>query len=49
MREVLDHPLTQYLILLLAVVAGIVALKTAVAYLSDGGITGSIKRVVMAV
>lgn len=48
MRGLLENPLTEWLIMILAVIAGIVAVKFLVSYLPDGGLSGAFKNVVMA-
>lgn len=45
----MDHPFVQYLILLLAIVAGIVALKAGAAYLPESAPFGGMKKVLLAI
>lgn len=49
MDDLMDHGIMQYLILLLAVIAGIVALKTLVNFLPDAPVVKSVKSVILAV
>lgn len=44
-----EHSLTQWIVLGLAVMAFILITKAGVSYLPDGGMTGAVKRVVLAV
>lgn len=50
MKEFAEHRFVQYVILILAVVAGIVALKSLVSYIPDNvPVAGAAKRVILAV
>lgn len=49
MEEFLDHPFTQFLILLLAIMGGIVGIKALAAYLPDAPGLEAVKRVILAV
>ena len=46
MRDVADHPVTQFVILGLTAMAFIILVKAAVSYLPDGSISGAVKKVV---
>lgn len=48
MKGILDHAFSQYLILLIAIIAGIVAMKAGAAYLPADGFGGAVKKVLMA-
>ena len=47
-RSLLKHPFSEWLIMVLAIMAGFVAMKFVVSYIPDGGFTGAFKNVVMA-
>ena len=47
-RALLRNPFTEWLIMILAVMAGFVAMKFLASYLPDGGFTGAFKTVVTA-
>jgi hypothetical protein len=49
MRDFSDHPLGRWMILVLAVSAGIILLKLSLARLPDQGIPGAIKSVGMSI
>ena len=49
MRAIFENPLMQFIIMILAVMAGIVAVKAAATFLPQGGLPGAFKRVIMAV
>ena len=48
MSDFLDSAIVQYLVLLVAIIAGIVALKSLSAYAPDTGPLGAVKRVILA-
>lgn len=48
MREALDNPFVQFLVMLFAVIAGLLAVKTLAARLPNGGITGAVKTALLA-
>ena len=47
MAELSDHPVLQFLVLGLAVMAFFIAVKSGASYLPDGSVTGAIKKVVL--
>jgi hypothetical protein len=47
-RGFTSHPFGEWMIMILALMAGFVALKFAASYLPDGGFVGALKTVVMA-
>ena len=47
MRELGDHPVTQWVILGLAVMAFFIVIKSGAAYLPNGSVLGAVKKVVL--
>jgi hypothetical protein len=47
-RSLLSHPFSEWFIMILAVMAGFVAMKFLVSYVPDGGVLGAVKNVIMA-
>lgn len=45
MRAFFRHPFTEWIIMILAIMAGIIAIKFLLSYLPDGGFMGAIKSV----
>ena len=48
MSAFFNHPLGEWIVFVLAVVAGIIALKYVMSYLPDSGFLGALKNVVQA-
>ena len=48
MSAFFNHPLGEWIVFVLAVVAGIIALKYVVSFLPDGGFPGAFKAVIQA-
>ena len=46
MREIHDHPVTQWIILGFAAMAFFIVVKAGAAYLPDGSVFGAVKKVV---
>lgn len=46
MRELGDHPVSQFLIMGFAFLGFLILVKAGVSYLPDGSVTGAIKKVV---